>query len=452
MRDSGRISAAIAVLEDFDRRKVPLKTALADWARGARYAGAKDRAWISGLCLDALRRRRSLAATMEKDDARAVVLAALARMWRLDAAAIDAAGREEHGIGPLSDEERARLDGDPSTNLSVAVAADVPDFVAPLLERAFGADAAAEGRALAERAPVDLRMNTLKAAPEKILGALEAVGAEAHPYVATAARIAAPDSAARAPAVTVIPAFNKGWAEVQDLGSQIAAAAAGDVRGKQVLDLCAGGGGKTLALAALMGNTGQIYATDRDARRLKPLYERAERAGVRNLQIRNPAGGEGTDDLEGRMDVVFLDAPCTGAGTWRRHPDTKWRLTPQQLASRMAEQDAVLDAGGTFVKPGGALVYVTCSFFAEENDDRVDAFLGRRPDFARTDPAERIAASRLLTEAGLAAVALCRTPTGAVQLTPRRIGADAFFIATLRRHPAPASASTPPAASAKGRP
>src|SRR6185437_15572544 len=136
---------------------------------------------------------------------------------------------------------------------------------------------------------------------------------------------------------------------------------AGEVARKQVLDLCAGGGGKTLALAAAMGSTGQIYAYDADARRLADTVRRADRAGVRNLQVRSPAAGEPLKGLEGRMDVVFIDAPCSGTGAWRRHPDTKWRLTPAALARRIAEQDAVLDLGAAFVKPGGRIVYVTCS-------------------------------------------------------------------------------------------
>src|SRR5438309_579316 len=184
--------------------------------------------------------------------------------------------------------------------------------------------------------------------------------------------------------------LHKGWFEVQDLGSQIAAAAAGDVKGKQVLDLCAGGGGKTLALAGAMGNSGQIYAYDSDARRLADTIRRADRAGVRNLQVRSPVHADPLKGLEGRMDVVFIDAPCSGTGSWRRHPDTKWRLTPETLARRLADQDKVLDEGAAFVKGGGRMLYVTCSVLPEEDEDRVAAFLERTPGFevqpATADP------------------------------------------------------------------
>lgn len=430
MRDAGRVAAAIAVLDDFDRRKVPLKTALADWARNARFAGAKDRAWISGLCLDVLRRRGALGAAMASEAPRGVTLAALRYLWGRSVAEIEALAAEPpHGAGALSTDEIERLSaaGLPSAD------SDMPAWTRPMFDRAFGAGAAAEAAAMSARADVDLRLNTLKAPVDKALAALEPVGAAAHSFIKTAARIVAPAAADRAPAVTVIPAFNKGWVEVQDLGSQMAALGAGDISGMQVLDYCAGGGGKTLALAAVMDNTGQIYAYDREGRRLKSLYERAERAGLRNLQIRNPAGGEGLDDLRGRMDLVFIDAPCTGSGTWRRHPDTKWRLTPQQLQRRMAEQDAALREAADYVKPGGRLIYVTCSLFIEENDDRVAAFLETHTEFSREPVAPAIEATGLLTEEGRKIVSLCTTSEGALRLTPLRAGCDAFFVARLRR-------------------
>ncbi|HNR77758.1 MAG TPA: RsmB/NOP family class I SAM-dependent RNA methyltransferase, partial [Parvularculaceae bacterium] len=250
----------------------------------------------------------------------------------------------------------------------------------------------------------------------------------------TALRIAAPDATDRTPAVTVIPAFNKGWVEVQDLGSQIAALAAGDVKGAQVLDLCAGGGGKTLALAAMMENKGQLYAYDNDARRLKPLYDRARRAGIRNLQIVNPiTDKEALEALVDKFDVVFVDAPCTGSGTWRRHPDTKWRLTEEQLARRMEEQDAVLKSAARFVKPGGRLVYVTCSFLMEENEDRLAAFCAAHDGFEPTRTLDEMMKPGLLTQEGRGALSPCETPDCAVRMTPARIGADGFFVAALNR-------------------
>jgi 16S rRNA (cytosine967-C5)-methyltransferase len=460
MRESGRVAAAIAVLEDFERRRVPLKTAIADWARNARFAGAKDRAWISGLCLDVLRRRRSLGAAMGDQSVRAATLAAMRVMWGRSVEDIEALAAETpHGPGALTEKELgalqrqtplipakvgidAKADLDPGFRReergeagSLSTAADFPAFLEQSVSRAFGDAAAAEMAGFAARADVDLRLNTLQATLEKALDALSTVGAVAHPFLKTAARIAAPDAADRAPAVTVLPAFNKGWVEVQDLGSQIAALAVGAVEGAQVLDLCAGGGGKTLALAALMENKGQVYAYDDDARRLQPLYERARRAGVRNLQIVNPATDKAAlAALEGKIDVVFIDAPCTGSGTWRRHPDTKWRLTEEQLNRRMAEQDLVLAEGARFVRPGGRIVYVTCSFLMEENEDRLAAFRAAHAGFDFIPALREIEKTGLLTDAGKAALAPCQTPEGALRLTPRRAGCDGFFVATMRRN------------------
>jgi 16S rRNA (cytosine967-C5)-methyltransferase len=432
MRPAGRVSAAILILEDFERRRVPLKTALADWARGARYAGAKDRAAISGLCLDVLRRRRSLSAAMGDDSVRAAMFAHLRLAQSATPEAIaELAAEAPHGPGALTQDERARL-----LQLAAPVPApgDYPAWLEPSVLRAFGDHAAAEMAAFAARADIDLRLNTLKAPPDKALAALETVGAGPAPFLKSAARIGAPASEDRAPAVTVLPAFNKGWVEVQDLGSQLAAAAAGEIARAQVLDLCAGGGGKTLALAALMNATGQLYAYDGDARRLQPLYERARRAGVRNLQIVNPLTDKGAlDALEARMDVVFVDAPCTGSGTWRRHPDTKWRLTPQQLDRRIEEQSEALAEAARFVKPGGRLVYVTCSFLMEENEDRLSAFLAAHSDFAQARALDAMEASGLLLDGAAGVLAKGETPAGALRLTPARTRTDGFFIATLAR-------------------
>jgi 16S rRNA (cytosine967-C5)-methyltransferase len=417
VRDGGRIAAAIEVLDDMEAGHRPAKIALKRWSDGARYAGAKDRAFVSGLALDVLRRRRSLAWRMGAETNRARVLGVLKFDWGWSDERIATAFAEEHGPGPLTEAETA-----PPRDLSdapPAVAADYADWLDPHMARVFGEMRAEEGAALAQRAPVDLRANTLKAGRDKVLSELEPIGAQAVDLLPNAVRLPAPDPAIRAPAAETFPAFARGWFEVQDVGSQIAAACAGEIKGLQVLDFCAGGGGKTLALAAAMGNTGQIYAYDSDARRMTDLIPRAERAGVRNLQVRSPTERDPFRGLAGAMDVVFVDAPCTGSGTWRRHPDAKWRLSPQQLERRMAEQDSVLDQAATFLKPGGRLVYVTCSLLAEENEDRVDAFMARTPGFTvKPPPFEQFA-----------------TPSGYLRLTPRMAGTDGFFAAVLERAP-----------------
>ena len=406
MRDGGRIAAAIEVLTDLETRRVPAKIALKAWSDRSRFAGAKDRAFVSGLVLDALRKRRSTAWRMGEDTPRAAILGVLAWGWRwpVDRLA-EAAGEEPHGPGALSEAEQAALASPRGLDDAPApVRGDYPDWLDATLARIYADARADEASALAERAPVDLRINTLKTDPERAFKALQPLGAEPVEDLPTAARIPAPDPAVRTGAVETIPAFHKGWFEVQDLGSQRAALMAGNIKGKQVLDFCAGGGGKTLALAALMANTGQLYAYDADARRMADIIPRAQRAGVRNLQVRSPVEADALKGLEGRMDVVFVDAPCTGSGTWRRHPDTKWRLTPEQLERRTVEQDAVLDQASAFVKAGGRLVYVTCSLFAEENEDRVAAFLGRAEGFAQTGEAMRLSPLSARTDGFFACV------------------------------------------------
>lgn len=437
MQIGAKLSAAIAVLEDFDARRVPLKTALADWARSARYAGAKDRAWISGLCLDALRRRHSLGYAMGNESPRAI---ALATMRFLHGTSFDDmvgfAAEEPHGPGALSENEQSSL---AATTMSTDggadhIVGDYPEWLNEAVVRAFGDHAIAEMTACAQRADIDLRVNTLKATPEKALAALKTVKGQAAPILENAARIEAPNPKVKAPAITVIPAFNKGWVEVQDLGSQVAACAAGDIKGAQVMDYCAGGGGKTLALGAMMKNSGQLYAYDRDARRLSPLYHRAKRAGLRNLQVINPKTDQkALDALVAKMNVVFVDAPCTGAGTWRRRPDTKWRLTERQMATRNKEQDEVLLSAAKYVKPGGRLVWVTCSFFHEENEDRLAAFLEMHQEFKLSHVMDQITATGLLRDDALTALERCKTDDGSLRMTPHRIGVDGFYVAVLAR-------------------
>src|SRR5690606_9828534 len=204
------------------------------------------------------------------------------------------------------------------------------------------------------------------------------------------------------------------------------AALVGALPGEQVLDLCAGAGGKTLAMAAAMQNKGQIFAYDSDRQRLAPIYDRLKRAGARNVQVRPPTDGA-LDDLVGRMDRVVVDAPCTGSGTWRRRPDAKWKLTPEQVEVRAGEQRDILTDAQRYVKPGGLLVYVTCSVLPQENGRQIEAFLAAHPEF-EVVPGAGLWHSRF----GGAGRALFM-PEGGLQLTPRTTGTDGFYIAVLRR-------------------
>jgi 16S rRNA (cytosine967-C5)-methyltransferase len=227
--------------------------------------------------------------------------------------------------------------------------------------------------------------------------------------------------------VQIEEGYLKGWFEVQDQGSQIVAALAGAMPGEQVLDLCAGAGGKTLAMAAAMHNKGQIFAYDSDRHRLAPIYDRLKRNGARNVQVRAPGDGA-LDDLSGKMDRVVIDAPCTGSGTWRRQPHAKWKLTAEQVAARAAEQKAILDEGARYVKPGGKLVYITCSILDDENGAQAAAFLAGHPEF------EAIPMDKPLTALASDATSHLHLPAqGGVLLTPLTTQTDGFFAFLMRR-------------------
>ena len=206
----------------------------------------------------------------------------------------------------------------------------------------------------------------------------------------------------------------------------------GAAPGEQVVDLCAGAGGKTLALAAMMQNKGQIYATDTDKRRLAPIHARLERAGARDVQVRTPRGAiEVLDDLKGSIDLVLIDAPCTGTGSWRRNPDAKWRLRPGALDQRRKDQVAALDRAVPLVKSGGRIAYVTCSVLEQENGAQISDFLARHGEFSVEKP--EVVAQGLGERGYLFRKAALLTETGLL-MTPRRTGTDGFFVGLLRRN------------------
>src|SRR5947209_953325 len=413
MTPGARVAAAIEVLDDILTRRRPAQDALKDWGLAHRFAGSKDRAAISGIVFDALRRKSSAAWVMQDETPRAIVLGALhlQRGLRLDEIASLCSG-EGHSPAPLSEAERTRLVAATLDGAPLHVAADIPEWLAPHFIAAFGERAVEEGRALAERAPVALRVNRLKTTRDKALAALAHLNPETTPFSPLGLRVA-PGADGRGPALNAEPAYAKGWIELQDEGSQLAALLCAAKPGEQVLDLCGGGGGKTLALAAEMENRGQIYATDTDGRRLMPIYARLERAHVRNVQVRAPRGGADVlGDLKERCDLVLIDAPCTGTGTWRRNPDAKWRIRPGALAERIKTQDELLARAADYMKPGGRIGYVTCSMLRDENEDRVSAFLAAHPQFALQS------ADAMIARAGLTALQPFATDRTSLRLSP----------------------------------
>ncbi len=419
MTPGARLAAAVEVLQDMADHHRPAQIALADWGKTHRFAGSKDRSAIGTLVFDVLRRKQSLAAQMQSDHPRALVLAASMRAFGISADDVSAlADGQGHSLPPMTDEEAAGLSRALAEDVPAHIAGDFPEWLSSSFERAFGDRAAAEGAALAQRAPIDLRANTLKADREKLLKALSHFGAVATPIAPAGVRIPPPEGQGKAPHVEAEAAHGKGWFEVQDEGSQIAAMLANAQPKEQVLDLCAGSGGKTLAMAAMMGNTGQIMAYDRDKSQLRPIHERLKRAGARNVQDMTAGDVSALTALGPRFDLVLVDAPCTGSGTWRRKPDAKWRLKPGNLEQRCAEQQTVLGLASQLVKPGGRLVYVTCSVLPEENEDQVTAFLQRESSFST---------------GGLASFPGLVEVNGMVSLTPFKHGTDGFFVAGMTK-------------------
>ena len=431
MTPGARLAAAIEVLADIGARRRPAPDALKDWGLSHRFAGSGDRAAIAGLVYDTLRRKASSAFVMGDDSPRSTALGMLIRERGLDA---DAVARLADGTGhsppPLTDTERSMLAAPDVAAAPPHVLGDYPEWLDPYLAKVFGEERAEEGAALASRAPLDLRVNALKGERDEALAELADLKPEPARWSPHGIRIKLA-AAAKSPAVHAEPVYLKGLVEIQDEGSQLAALLASAKPGEQVLDLCAGGGGKTLALAAAMQNKGQIYATDDDKRRLAPIHERLARAGARNVQVRTPKSvGTELDDLSGKLDLVLIDAPCTGIGAWRRNPDAKWRVRPGALEVRNKEQVAVLDRAAALVKPGGRIAYITCSVLDEENGAQVRAFAGRHPGFTVQPPAE--VTNALGERAYLFRRAALMSDEGLL-ITPRRTDTDGFFVSILRR-------------------
>ncbi len=367
MTPAARLSAAIDLL-DAVLAGEPAERALTRWARASRFAGSKDRAAIRDLVYDALRRRRSLAWWGGAETGRAILLAHQAG----DGADLEALCTGE-GFDPatLTAEERADLAAPPADPPD-PVRLDYPDFLDGDLRGSLGEDFDPVLSAMQVRAPVDLRVNTLKTTRNAAIVVLarDGVRTEPHPLAPQALRVVENPRA-----VAMSRAYTQGMVELQDVSSQLVAVLAEARPGMTVLDYCAGGGGKTLAMAASMEGRGDLLAWDANPRRMADLPDRARRAGapVRIL------GREDLDGLGARCDLVLVDAPCSGTGAWRRKPEGKWRITPKDLAAFAPLQREILGEASRCVLPGGRLVYATCSLLAGENEVQMAAFVAANP-------------------------------------------------------------------------
>ena len=431
MTPAARLSAAIELIETIDVQRVPAAKALKEWGTAHRFAGSGDRAAIAGLVWDVLRRRASSAWIMESDTPRARALGMLKLERGMDADAIsNLCHGERFAQAPLSAAERTALLSRTTDDAPPHIAGDYPEWLDPHLAKVFGDDRVAEAVAMASRAPLDLRVNTLKSSRDKVLPKLSHLGAEPTPWSPMGLRIEL-GADARNPGISAEEDFIKGAIEVQDEGSQLAALLSGAKPGEQVIDLCAGAGGKTLALAAMMQGKGRLIATDHDKRQLAPIYERLSRAGIHNADVRGPKGdADPLADIKASADLVLIDAPCTGTGTWRRNPDAKWRMRPGALEVRLKDQAEVLDRAADLVKPDGRVAYVTCSVLPAENGDQIRAFIVRHPEFSVVPPGQT--ASVLWDRAEEFASAALESAEGWL-MTPRRTGTDGFFVSVLKK-------------------
>ncbi len=431
MTPAARLSAAIELIDTIEDNRVPAAQALKEWGTAHRFAGSGDRAAISGLVWDVLRRRASSAWIMGEDTARARLLGMLRLERGLSTDAIaQLCDGSRFAPAPLSDAERTALSSNSLEGAPSHVAGDYPEWLDPHLTEMFGEDRVLEAEAMASRAPLDLRVNTLKAKRDKVLASTAHLNTGPTPWSPNGLRIELAADA-RNPGIHAEEAFIKGLIEVQDEGSQLAALLSAAKPGEQVIDLCAGAGGKTLALAAMMGGKGRLIATDSDKRQLAPIHERLSRAGVHNCEVRTPKGeGDALSDIRSTADLVMIDAPCTGTGTWRRNPDAKWRIRPGALEVRLKAQGEVLDRAAHLVKLGGRIAYVTCSVLPAENSAQVRAFLARHGEFAAVPPSETVTV--LWDKAEDFAAATLQSPEGLL-MTPRRTGTDGFFVSVLRK-------------------
>jgi len=432
MTPGARLQAVIDILDEMERTAKPVERHLREWGRAHRFAGSKDRAAIAARLYAIERRRAFLAWRMQSASPRALAIASV-----LDEGEVETLfSGTGYGPAALSDAERASIAAPQAGEPPAHVKGEYPEFLEDELKRAFGERLAEEMLALQQRAPVDLRVNTLKAHRDAVMQALTAQGYDAQPTRRSLLGIRLP---AGVTGLERTALFEAGAFEFQDEAAQIASLMCGVQPGMRVLDLAAGAGGKALALAAAMENEGEIVACDIRADALAELERRAvragvgiiktkenlplpreagERAGVRGLLQHTPVsppphpnplphvrGGEGIDGF----DIVLVDAPCSGTGTWRRQPELRWRLTPERLSELQAIQDELLSRAASHVKPGGRLVYATCSILPCENEDRIAGFLGSHPAFAAEGEV--------------------------FHASPLSAGTDGFFAAALRRGP-----------------
>jgi 16S rRNA (cytosine967-C5)-methyltransferase len=410
-----QLEAASEVLRQVLKFDRPADAVLHDFFREQRGLGSHDRGFVAEAVFGVLRRKRFLDHLVGDAVPRRLLLACLTRV----------AGVSVRELAPSLERDEfewiAGIRAAVPDELPLGVMAELPDWlVARLQAQVADAEILALGRALQQPAPLDLRVNTLRAGRDAVLAELAGSGiaCEPTPYSPVGIRIKG------RPAINRHTLFASGAIEVQDEGSQLLACVVAPKRGELVVDFCAGAGGKTLMLGALMHSRGRVYAFDISEKRLARLKPRLKRSGLSNIHPRwiHTENDIRVKRLAGKIDRVLVDAPCTGFGTLRRNPDLKWRQSPQSIEELRLKQGAILRSAAALVKPGGRLVYATCSLLAEENQQIVSGFLAAHPQFAIVHCGEILKQQRIALDTG-----------PYLQLWPHVHNTDGFFAAALAR-------------------
>ncbi len=411
MTPAARLQMAIEILEGLNKTAQPMDRFLSAWFRIRRFAGSKDRRAIAEQVFSLSRARARLAHRMGSDTPRAWMIAALLESGEDIESLFNLSQGGGYGPVPLTDSERAAIAAVPPPE-PAWVRGEYPQWLEAELVRAFGDRLPEEMAAFTTRAPVDIRVNSLKASRDEVIARLtqDGIACAPTPYAPHGVRIAG-DAANLSKSAL----FESGAFEFQDEAAQIASALCAAAPDMRVLDLAAGAGGKSLAFAASMRNQGEIVACDVRGEALFKLEKRAARAGATIIKTLPLDHGQPS----GLFDAVFVDAPCSGTGTWRRQPEQRWRMTPAWLSALTQIQDRLLDQAAPLVHPGGRLFYATCSILPLENEDRLAAFQARHPGFAPLNLAENWAGP---------------APPGLGQdfrASPAKTGTDGFYCAGL---------------------
>ncbi len=427
MRHAAQLQATIDLLDQIEETRYPADRIMSSYFKQRRYIGSKDKAAISENLYTILRNKMRFEYILNSKDLGVHSRMLVALLLKFEDGDLyntfDGDKYSPKRLRPGQLERFAELDLNVIDSAPLHVQLNVPEWIAPKLEAALGERFEQEMIATNKSATTDIRVNTLKSSVPPVDQALADVGYVAHKTDLSPWAI----RFEKRVALFGLPSFKQGWFEVQDEGSQLLALLTGVKAGQKVVDFCAGAGGKTLAMAAMMENKGTIYACDVHTRRLEQLGKRTKRAGVHNVRthVLSSEHDKWVKKHAGYADVVLLDAPCTGTGTWRRSPDSRWNLTQQNLDDLVALQQSILQSAKRLVKPGGRLLYATCSMLNEENEQQIERFLETNPEFSiDTFDVPDILAKypERFQNSG-----------HEIRTFPAMTGTDGFYVASLRR-------------------